>query len=149
MLRTLLALLGVTPAQAGQAAFPFPRSGENLRYRREGYAETRDALAWVMLYADRGLKFGLTLDDVFKGLEHGYQSVRRQLSDPERIADWEKSREKMHAAYFLFAGGNGFQGTRTLQEAQELFIGLRRIGGRRVSRQELGDTEHGANELDE
>jgi hypothetical protein len=149
MLKKLLALCGITVVKAGQATFPFPAPGENLRYRREGYAETRDAVTWVMLYASRGLKFGLTLEDVFKGLEHGYQSVRPRLSDPERIADWEKSREKMHAAYFLFAAGNGAQGTCTLQEAEELFTGLRRIGGKLVSRQELGDTEHGANELDE
>ena len=148
MLMRLLALFGLSSAGAGQIEFPFAKPGEFLRYQREGYAQTRDALAWVTLSAPR-LKYGLTLADVFKGLEHGYQSIRSQIRDSERVRDWEASREKMHAAYFLYAAGDDLHGTRTLQEAQELFIGLRRIGGRKVSRQELGDTEHGANELDE
>ena len=90
-----------------------------------------------------------TLDDVFAGLEHGYQSVRPALKDAERIEQWETSRKKMQEAYTLYKSGDNHQGTRTLQEAEELFIALRRIKGKKVSRQELGDTEHGANELDE
>jgi len=119
-----------------------------LRYKREGYAETRDALTWVMLSAPN-FKFGLTLDDVFAGLEHGYQSVRRQLKDAERLAQWEASHQKMQEAYTLYKKGDDHQGTRKLQEASELFIALRRIKGKKVPRQELADTEHGANELDE
>jgi hypothetical protein len=46
-----------------------------LRYKVEGYAETRDALAWVMLSAPN-FKFGLTLAEVFAALVHGFQSVR-------------------------------------------------------------------------
>jgi hypothetical protein len=119
-----------------------------LRYKREGYAETRDALTWVMLSAPT-FKFGLTLDEVFAGLEHGYQSVRLQLKDAERIAQWEASHQKMQEAYMLYKKGNDHQGTRTLQEASELFIALRRIKGKNASRQELGDTERDANELDD
>jgi hypothetical protein len=119
-----------------------------LKYKREGYAQTRDAITWVMLSAPN-FKFGLTLDDVFAGLEHGYQSVRPALKDAERIEQWETSRKKMQEAYTLYKSGDNHQGTRTLQEAEELFIALRRIKGKKVSRQELGDTEHGANELDE
>lgn len=119
-----------------------------LRYKREGYAETRDALTWVMLSAPN-FKFGLTLDEVFAGLEHGYQSVRPQLKDAERVAQWEASHQKMQDAHALYKKGDLHQGTRTLQEASELFIALRRIKGKNVSRQELGDTEHGANEIDE
>ncbi len=119
-----------------------------LIYKREGFAQTRDALVWVMLTAPN-FKYGLTLNDVFAGLEHGYQSVRPQLKDAERIEQWATSRQKMQAAYELFKKGNVHLGTRTLQEAQELFTTLRRIKGKAVSRQELGETEHGANELDE
>lgn len=119
-----------------------------LRYKREGYAETRDALAWVGSYAPN-FKFGLTFDEVFAGLEHGYQSVRPQLKDAERIAQWEASRQKMQEAYALFAKGDVHSGKLTLQQAEELFIALRRIKGKKVPRQDLGDTEHGANELDE
>lgn len=120
----------------------------SLRYKREGYAETRDALGWVMLSAPN-FKFGLTLDEVFAGLEHGYQSVRPQLKDEERKVQWEASHQKMQEAYAHYKKGDDHHGTRTLQEASELFIGLRRIKGKKASRQELGDTEHGANELDE
>ena len=119
-----------------------------LKYKREGYAETRDALAWVGTYAP-AFKFGLTLDDVFAGLEHGYQSVRGELKGAERIAQWEASRQKMQEAHALFKSGDVHNGKRTLQQAEELFTTLRRIKGKKVSRQEVGDTEHGANELDE
>ena len=119
-----------------------------LRYKREGYSETRDALTWVMLSAPN-FKFGLTLDDVFAGLEHGYQSVLPQLKDAERVEQWEASRRKMQTAYALYKQGDDHQGTRTLQEASELFIALRRQKGKRMARQQLGETEQGANELDE
>jgi hypothetical protein len=119
-----------------------------LRYKVEGYAETRDAIIWIGLSAPN-FKFGLTLDDVFAGLEHGYQSMRPQLKEPERIAQWEVSRQKMQDAYALFKNGDVHQGKLTLQQAEELFTTLRRIKGKAVSRQEIGDTEHGANELDE
>lgn len=119
-----------------------------LVYKREGYAQTRDALAWVGAYAPN-FKYGLTLDEVFAGLEHGYASVLPQLKDAERIARWDLSRQKMREALGLFKGGKIIEGTRKLQEAEELFTTLRRIKGKAVSRQELGDTEHGANELDE
>ena len=120
----------------------------NLKYKREGYAQTRDALAWVGAYAPE-FKFGLTLADVFAGLEHGYQTVRAALKEPTRIAQWEASRQKMMQAHALFLQGHVHQGKRTMQEAEELFIALRRISDKAVSRQELGDTEHAANELDE
>jgi hypothetical protein len=119
-----------------------------LRYKVEGYAETRDSIIWIGLSAPN-FKFGLTLDEVFAGLEHGYQSVRPQLKDAERIAQWEGSRQKMQEAYALFKEGDVHQGKLTLQKAEELFTTLRRIKGKPVSRQEIGDTEHGANELDE
>jgi hypothetical protein len=119
-----------------------------LVYKREGYAQTRDALAWVGTYAPN-FKYGLTLEQVFAGLEHGYQSVRPQLKDAERIAQWEASRQRMQKAFELYKRGEVREGTLTLQEAEELFTTLRRIKGKAVSRQELGDTEHGANELDE
>lgn len=119
-----------------------------LKYKREGYAETRDALAWVGTYAP-SFKFGLTLDDVFAGLEHGYQTVRAQLKDGERIAQWEASHQKMQLAYDLFKKGDVHFGKLTLQQAEELFTMLRRTKGKTVSRQEIADTEHGANELDE
>lgn len=119
-----------------------------LKYKREGYAQTRDAITWVLLSAPN-FKFGLTLDDVFAGLEHGYQSVRPQLKEAERIEQWETSHQKMQQAYELFKKGDVHHGKLTLQEAEELFIALRRIQGKKVSRQELGDTEHGGNELDE
>jgi hypothetical protein len=119
-----------------------------LIYKREGYAQTRDALAWVGTYAP-AFKFGLTLGDVFAGLEHGYQSVRGQLKDEERIAQWEQSRLKLQQAHELLKRGDVIEGKRTLQQAEELFTTLRRVKGKKVPRQELGDTEHGTNELDE
>lgn len=119
-----------------------------LRYKVESYAETRDAIVWIMLSAPN-FKFGLTLDDVFAGLEHGYQSVRWQLKEKERMVQWEASHQKMQRAHELFRIGEVHQGKRMLQEASELFTTLRRIKGKSVSRQELGDTEHGVNELDE
>jgi hypothetical protein len=119
-----------------------------LKYQREGYAQTRDALAWVGTYAPN-FKFGLTLADVFAGLEHGYDSVASGLRDPERIAQWEASRSRLRLAYELFKSGDVRQGKLTLQEAEELFTSLRRINGKTPSRQELGDTENGTNELDE
>jgi hypothetical protein len=75
--------------------------------------------------------------------------VRGQFKDVERIAQWEQSRLKMQEAHELFKRGEVIEGKRTLQEAEELFTALRRIKGKKVSRQELGETEHGANELDE
>ncbi|WP_234194254.1 hypothetical protein [Pseudacidovorax sp. NFM-22] len=119
-----------------------------LRYQREGFAQTRDALAWAGAYAP-DFKFGLTLADVFAGLEHGYESVRSLLRDPERIAQWEASRSKLRAAHELFKAGDVHRGKLTLQEAEEGFTSLRRIKGKTPTRQELGDTEHGGNELDE
>jgi len=118
-----------------------------LRYKVEGYAQTRDALRWIVLSAPK-FKYGLSLGEVFAGLEHGYQSVRPQLKDADRIAQWEASQQKMKQAYALLEEGDVSQGKRTLQEAEELFTTLRRVKGG-VSRQELGDTENGANELDE
>jgi hypothetical protein len=50
-----------------------------LVYKREGYAQTRDALAWVGTYAP-ALKFGLTLEDVFNGLEHPCEGSSRTWS---------------------------------------------------------------------
>lgn len=117
-------------------------------YKVEGYAETRDAITWITLSAPN-FKYGLTLDQVFAGLEHGYQSVRPQLKDAERIAQWETSHQKMQDAYALFKKNDVHLGTRTLQEAGELFTALRRVKGKKISRQELADTEHGANEIDE
>jgi hypothetical protein len=119
-----------------------------LRYKVEDYADTRDAISWILLSAPN-FKFGLTLDEVFAGLEHGYQSVRPQLKDAERVAQWEASHQKMQEAHGLFKKGDVHNGKLTLQQAGELFTTLRRIKGKAVSRQELGDTEHGANELDE
>ncbi|CAN7437152.1 hypothetical protein LJR129_002828 [Acidovorax sp. LjRoot129] len=119
-----------------------------LRYKVEGFTETRDALIWVMLSAPT-FKYGLSLDEVFAGLEHGYQSVRPKLTDVERIAQWEESRGKMQAAHALYRQGDDRQGTRTMQLASELFTTLRRAAGRKMSRQELGDSEHGTNEVDE
>lgn len=119
-----------------------------MRYKVEGFAQTRDAISWVMLSAPK-FKFGLTLDEVFAGVEHGYQSVRSQLKDAERIAQWESSRQKMQEALALYKKGDEHQATQVMQQAGEIFTGLRRIEGQAVSRQELGDTEHGANELDE
>ncbi|MES2185545.1 MAG: hypothetical protein V4505_13410 [Pseudomonadota bacterium] len=118
------------------------------RYKVEGYAETRDALAWVMLSAPN-FKYGLTLEEIFCGLEHGFQSVRYQLKDVERVAQWQASHQKLGEALEFYKKGDVGNGTRTTQEASELFIMLRRLGGSKVSRQELGSTEHGANELDE
>jgi len=119
-----------------------------LTYKVEGYAETRDAITWIMLSAPN-FKFGLTLEQVFAGLENGYQSVRPQLKDAERIAQWELSRQKVREAYALFKLGEAHEGTKTMQQAEELFTTLRQNKGKKVSRQELGDTEHGANEVDE
>lgn len=118
------------------------------KYEVDGYAETRDALIWVKLSAPN-FKFGLTADQLFAGIEHGYQSIRPQLKDAARIEQWEQSRKKMQEAHALFEQGDVHNGKRTLQEAEELFTTLRRIKGKKVSRQELGDTEHGANEIDE
>lgn len=117
-------------------------------YIVEGYADTRGALVWIGMSAPN-FRHGFTLDQLFSGLEHGYQSVRGQLKDAERIAQWEQSRLKMQQAHELFNRGEVIEGKRTLQQAEELFTTLRRVKGKKVSRQELGETEHGANELDE
>jgi hypothetical protein len=119
-----------------------------LRYKVEGFSETRDALVWIGLSAP-SFKFGLTLDEIRAALEHGYDSVRAKLHDAERISQFEESRERMRQALVLFGLGEIHSGKRTLQEAEELFVRLRRIRGSKVSRQLLGETEHGANELDE
>lgn len=117
-------------------------------YTVHGFADTRAALVWVGMSAP-DFRHGFTLEQVFAGIEHGYRSVRTRLKDPERIAQWEQSREKMLQAFGLFQEGNVIEGKRTLQQAEELFAALRRIKGKVPSRQELGDTEHGSNELDE
>lgn len=122
--------------------------GMAMVYKVEGYAQTRDALMWATAYAPT-FKYGLTFEQVIEGLEHGYQSVRAQLKDSERIDQWERSRRKLHQAYELFQKGDARQGSLTLQQAQELFTTLRRIQGKTVSRQKLGETENGANEVDE
>jgi hypothetical protein len=114
----------------------------------EGFADTRNMLSWAVLYAPE-FKYGLTLGQVSDRLEHGYQSVLPKLKDAERINQWELSRGKMREAFALYKAGDNKQATRTLQEAEELFTTLRRIKGKVVSRQELGDSEHGANEVDE
>lgn len=148
MLKTLAALFGLGTVGAGKTEFPQPPAEGKLRYKVSGYAETRDAITWVASSAPK-FDFGLSLDEVFMSLEHGYQSVRAQLKDPERIAQWQESREKMREAHFFFAYRDIHEGKKSLYAAGELFTTLRRIGGKKVSRQELGDTEHGANELDE
>jgi hypothetical protein len=119
-----------------------------LVYKREGFAQTRDALTWAATYAPE-FKYGLTLDQVFDGLEHGYLSVRRLIKDAERVQQWEQSRRMLREARDFFNHGNAHQGTQALQQAEELFTALRRIGGKKMSDQQLGDTEHGANEVDE
>lgn len=120
-----------------------------LRYKVDGYARTRDAIIWVKLSAP-SLDFGLTLHEAFAGIEHGYRSVREKLNkDPARIAQWELSLTKLREAERLLEAGDVVQGKRTMQQAEELFTTLRRIGGRKVSRQHLGKTEHGANDVDE
>ena len=120
----------------------------SLKYKREGYAQTRDALAWVGAYAPQ-FKFGLTLADVSAGLEYGYASVRPLLKDSMRISQWERYLALMREAVDLFAQSKVHEGKLRMQEAEELFNGLRRIRGRSLSRQELANTEHGANEVDE
>ena len=120
----------------------------NHIFSAEGYSETRDALVWVLLSAPN-FKFGLTYADVLSGLEHGFESVRRKLQEAERLAQLDRSRNLMRSAIQKLEAGQLREGKLMLQEAQELFTTLRRIGGRKPSRQELGDTEHGANELDE
>ena len=119
-----------------------------MRYRVDGFAETRDALSWALLSAPK-FKFGLTPEEVFAGIEAGYDSVRANLKDAERIGQLEASRAKLREAFRLHLEGDKHTATRTLQEAQELFVTLRRIGGKTVSRQVLGETSHGANEVDE
>jgi hypothetical protein len=121
---------------------------ELLKYKREGYSQTRDALVWVCTYAP-DFKFGLTLADVLAGLEHGYASVRPQLQDEARIRQWEQSLSAMREAFAMLSQSKVHEGKVKLQEAEELFVGIRHIGGKAVSRQRLGETEHGANELDE
>ena len=117
-------------------------------YKVSGFAQTRDALIWVKLSAPN-FKFGLTLEDVFAGLAAGYESVRPTLKDEERLAQLDLSRAKVEEAHALFANGQIQEGSLVLQEAEELFTTLRRIAGKKVSRQKLGETEYGANELDE
>jgi hypothetical protein len=119
-----------------------------LRYKVEGYAETRDAIIWIGMCAPH-FKFGLTLQEVFAALEHGYESLRPKLKDAERISQFEHSQQKMRQALRLFEVGDIHNGKLTLQEAEELFTTLRRIRGKKVSRQVLGESEHGANEVDE
>lgn len=120
----------------------------NLKYKREGFAQTRDAITWVMLSAPK-FKFGLTLDDVFAGLEHGYQSVLPLLKDDERRKQWEDSLQQLRLARELFAAGDVHEGKRTMQKAEELFASLRRVGGVTPSPQALAESETGANEVDE
>ena len=119
-----------------------------LRYKVDGYAQTRDAIVWITSNAPK-LDFGLTLDEGFAGLDHGYQSVRAELKDAERIAQWEVSHQKMQEAHALFKKGDVHNGKRTLQQAEELFTTLRRIKGKKVSRQALGNTENGVHEIDD
>jgi hypothetical protein len=119
-----------------------------LRYKVEGYAETRDSISWILLSAPN-FKFGLTFDEVFAGLEHGYQSVREQLKDAERVEQWTASHQKLQVARVLLNKGDLHEGKLALQEASELFTMLRRIRGKAVSRKKIAATEHGANELDD
>ena len=78
-------------------------------YLVSGYAEARAALVWVGMSAP-AFRHGLTLDQIFTGLEHGYQSVRARLTDSERIRQWEQSRQKMQEAYALFKAGKVLEG---------------------------------------
>jgi hypothetical protein len=128
-------------------AWDIPSPSER-RYKVEGFAQTRDFIVWVTSMAP-DLKYGLTLEGAFTALNDGFLSVHHLLKDAERIAQWKAAREKARRAYHLFRAGQIKDAKLTLQEAEELFGGLRRIGGERVSRQRLGETEHGANELDE
>jgi hypothetical protein len=119
-----------------------------LRYKVEGYAKTRDAISWIGFSAPE-LAYGLSISEAFAGLEHGYQSVLPSLKDEARRAQWQESYAKMQEAHRHFLAGDVRNGKLTLQQAGELFTMLRRIGGKKPSRQEIADTEHGANELDE
>lgn len=119
-----------------------------LRYKVEGYAQTRDALVWVGS-SGPDLAFGLTLDDALAALEHGYDSVRSELAEPARVAQLDHSRAQMRVAIALFQQGRVHEAKVTMQNAEELFITLRRVRGKAVSRQQLGETEHGGNEVDE
>jgi hypothetical protein len=118
------------------------------KFKVEGFAETRDCLLWVAQNALEG-RYGLTLNDCFETLEYGYQSVLPKIKDEQRRAQWAASLQKTQESHRLFELGDKNNAIRVLFEAHEIFTTLRRIGGKKPSRQGLGDTEHGANELDE
>jgi hypothetical protein len=119
-----------------------------MKIRFETYAETRDHHVWTANNAMRGWR-GLTVEDCFETLEHGYQCVLRGIHDAERQVQWQAAHRKMQESHAFFKQGDEHNGAKVLFEAHELFTTLRRIGGKKPCRQELGDTEHGANELDE
>lgn len=118
------------------------------RYKLKGYAETRDALTWVMLSAPK-LKYGLTMDEVLSALEGGFDSVKCELKDEARLGQLEESRSLMREAFAFFKQERSNLGTQKMQQASELFTRLRRVNGQAPTRQQLGDSEHGANEVNE
>ncbi len=146
----LAALLSCSspPVSDGQVARVDTKCAPSGRYLRTGYADTRGAIIWMMHNAP-GMKFGLSLDEVWFGIECGYDSVRVQLKDAERVSQIDESRRLLRKSIVLFKAGDRTQGVRTAQVAEELFVALRRVGGRKLSRQELAETEHGANEVNE
>lgn len=148
MLKQIATLLCLVGRNSGKTQFPSRLAQQPLRYKLEGYAQTRDAIVWITSSAPH-LDYGISLDEAFLALDVGYESVLDKLKDKERLSQGQQSRDRMHSAYFHFAKGEVLEGKRALFEAGELFTTLRRIDGKKPSRQELGDTEHAANELDE
>lgn len=81
------------------------------------YAETRDALVWITSTAPR-LTYGISLEEGFAGLEHGYQSACAKLS----VLHSGKPHVSRYTKHFRCSS----RATHTtesvpLQEAEELF----------------------------
>jgi hypothetical protein len=97
----------------------------NTSYAPNGFAETREALAWAGAYAPE-FKGRFTLNEVFADLEHGLDTTRPTIKDAERLAILEQVRTKLRESKAAFATGQIKPAHRALQDASELFRSLRR-----------------------
>jgi len=90
-----------------------------------GFAETRDHMAWVMGYAPNFPR-RLTLDDVFADLNYGLDTVKVTLKDAERLEILERCRGMLADAKAALAKNEIIPGKQLLLDAQYLFRSLRR-----------------------
>lgn len=95
------------------------------KYAPNGFAETRDRLSWVLIYAP-DFKGRFTLDEAFEDLEHGVGTVRQTLKDAERLAILDACLTKLCDSKAALQANDIKRGKQLFLEAEELFLLLRR-----------------------